>query len=178
MNSTAPSYTSEGIVPHLIPEEPQEHLRMYWHPWFIDHRLDPAPGTFLWPEAMSWVEIYQWKWGPNSKYFAWLMVDMDDTPGGPMNGLVTLHTFRVNVDAARVSYEDSNGNQVFHYKPPTRPVCRPGDHRYVWLIYRQKDYIQPDQLPPAIPVDSDEGRYFFNLAQLIQQYNLEGVWLQ
>ncbi|XP_017130855.1 protein D3 [Drosophila elegans] len=147
------------VIPDLIEIGPQEFLNVTYHGHVAAHG-----GKLLEPMQVRDEPSLKWPTAPEN-YYALLMVDPDAPNVITPTHREFLHWMVLNIPGNRLAL----GDVRVGYMGAT-PLAGSGTHRFVFLLYRQRDYTKFNF--PKLPKHTIKGRSGFNTKDFARKYKL------
>lgn len=158
MSLSMKSITDEGIVPDIIDQVPKAEINVKY-PSGVSVKL----GNEATPTQVKDQPDIKYNSKPNGLY-SLFMIDPDAPSRTDPKMAQILHYQVVNIPGSDIS----KGDTAFEYVGAGPPQGT-GLHRYIYLLYNQKDRIET---PTTVPKTSREGRKNFNVRDWAKQHNL------
>lgn len=148
-----------GVVPEIISVSPQIFMEILYPTGAI-----AKTGNELTPSQVNDIPLIYWKADAEQFYTVIMLAPDSPTRDNPIYGNI-VHWLIVNVPGHRVE----EGQTVCEYLGSIPPPDT-GMHRYLFLVYKQKNRINYTE--DYIPYNNYSGRKFFSLVKLVRKYYL------
>lgn len=159
-NFVVDSFKKDGIVPDVVDVAPTKYLHVKF-PTGVEAKL----GNTLTPTLAQYKPHVTWK-AQKGALYTLLFVDPDHPSRADGMGEVR-HWMVVNIPGNNVN----KGQTVFEYIG-SAPDPESGPHRYIFLVFKQENWITTNQYFADDTSTDQEGRLFTETRELIQMYNL------
>lgn len=157
-NPTPNTMESNGIVPDIIDVAPDNFLEVVY-----DDELKVDSGNVLTPRQVKNAPVVTWRTNPNQLYTL-LMTDPDAPSRDAPTNREVRHWLIVNITENNVR----NGQVLVEYRG-SGPPKDTGLHRYVFLLFPQKKYIESIMFIPSYDRGS---RMKTSTRKLIKEFDL------
>uniref|UniRef100_A0A6P4E4Z4 Protein D3 n=1 Tax=Drosophila rhopaloa TaxID=1041015 RepID=A0A6P4E4Z4_DRORH len=147
------------VIPDLIEIGPQEFLNVTYHGHVSAHG-----GKTLEPMQVRDEPSLRWPTAPEN-YYTLLMVDPDVPNVITPTHREFLHWMVLNIPGNRLALGDVRAGYM-----GATPLVGTGTHRFVFLLYKQRDYTKFNF--PKLPKHSVKGRSGFNTKDFARKYKL------
>ncbi|KAH8347109.1 protein D2 [Drosophila kikkawai] len=150
---------SMDVIPDVIEIGPQEFLNVTYHGY-----INVDSGKLLQPMDVRDEPTVQWP-AAIEHYYTLLMVNPDAPSVVTPTNREFLHWMVLNIPGNHLGM----GDVRVGYMGAT-PMPGSGTHRFVFLLYKQKDYTKFDF--PKLPKHSTNGRSGFKVQGFVKKYKL------
>ncbi|KAH8288303.1 hypothetical protein KR054_000669 [Drosophila jambulina] len=147
------------VIPDVIDVGPQEFLNVTYHDY-----INVDGGKQLQPMEVRDEPRVRWP-ATIEHYYTLLMVNPDAPSVMTAKHLEFLHWMVLNIPGNNLSMGDVRVGYMGAAPPPST-----GTHRFIFLLYKQKDYTKFDF--PKVPKHSAKGRTGFKVKHFVKKYKL------
>ncbi|KAH8361830.1 hypothetical protein KR200_001298 [Drosophila serrata] len=147
------------VIPDVIDIGPQEFLNVTYHGYInVDGGKQLQPMEVRDEPAVQWPAVIE-------HYYTLLMVNPDAPNVLTPSHREFLHWMVLNIPGNHLGMGDVRVGYM-----GAAPLPATGTHRFIFLLYKQKDYTKFEF--PKVPKHSVQGRHGFKVQEFVKKYKL------